>query len=107
MRAANTPSEYKSEVKHYITYCAMHYPVLILKVVKRAEDHLLQATKARSYLKSQVEEAKKELKRFFCGQGAGHTQHQCLASALTSNMAVHFSFDFAQQVGLKSNNHYT
>lgn len=67
--------------------------------MKRAEDHLLSATKARSYLKSQVSKAKEELKKSFADKGLAIPGiHSCLP-AMSHVMEVHYSFDFAQQVG--------
>jgi hypothetical protein len=47
------------------------YILLFYKIVKHAEDHLLLATKARSYLKGQVAKAKEDLKAHFVDRGLG------------------------------------
>ena len=68
----------------------------LYQVVKRAERHLTLATEARSYLGSQVKTAKEELKRVF---GDEVPPIGSSPSACERDMTVHFSFDFAQQVG--------
>ena len=66
--------------------------------MKHAEDHLLLATKARSYLKSQVAKAVEEVKSEFTDQGLDIPSiHSCLPSK-SHSISIHYSFDFAQQV---------
>ena len=80
LRSANRPEEEKTEV------------------VKQAEVHLLAATKAQSYLKAQVARAKENLKTNFLAKGLPIPPiHSCLP-ACSNAIAVHYSFDFAQQV---------
>ncbi len=65
------------------------------QVVKKAEVHLTEATKARSYMRGQVTESKAALVETFPDGVPG------IASSLpasSTDMSVHFSFDFAQQV---------
>lgn len=61
--------------------------------MKRAEDHLLLATKARSYLKSQVAKAKEEIKTNFLDKG-----EDVPFGSSERDIEIHYSFDFAQQV---------
>ena len=98
MRAANTPTEEKSEVN---LYQCLTYILKIHKIVKRAEEHLLSATKARSYLKSQVQTAKEEIKKNFLDKGAPIPPLYSSLPAASHVMDIHYSFDFAQQVSLK------
>ncbi len=70
-------------------------------MVKRAEDHLLLATKARSYLKSQVAKAKEDIKTFFLDKGLAIPPIHSSLPASNCAVEIHYSFDFAQQVGLK------
>ncbi len=66
--------------------------------MKRAEVHLLLATKARSYLKAQVKSAKDTIKSHFTDNDlAVPSVGACLMPA-SNNITVHFSFDMAQQV---------
>ncbi len=67
--------------------------------MKRAEEHLLKATKARSYLKSQVAKAKEDIKTTFLDKGLLIPSIHSSLPALSSDVHIHYSFDFAQQVG--------
>ncbi len=68
------------------------------KIMKRAEGHLLLATKARSYLKAQVKSAKDTIKSHFTDKGlAVPSVGACLIPA-SNSITMHFSFDMAQQV---------
>ena len=93
MRAANTPEEAKSEVNYFDINVPHTYSTYYNKIVKRAEVHLMFAMKARSYLKSQVKEAKDSIKSHFPVPSVG----ACLAP-VSNNITMRFSFDFAQQV---------
>ena len=80
----------------------MPYPlnfIIAPQIVKRAEDHLLCATKARSYLKSQVARAKEELKATFTDKVLAIPAIHSSLPAISYSMEVHYSFDFAQEVG--------
>ena len=65
-------------------------------MVKRAEIHLILATEARSYLKSQLAKSKEDIQAVFAGDtipALGSSIPAC-----TNNITVHYSFNFAQQV---------
>ena len=66
--------------------------------MKCAEAHLLLATKARSYLKSQVKEAKEAIKDFFIDNGLPVPSIRACLPPASSDITMHFSFDMAQQV---------
>ena len=71
------------------------------KVLKDAEEHLLLATKERSYYKSLVDSAKAVFKRTFTVDG--ELKPPCLNARLspgTHNITMHYSFDMAQQVSV-------
>ncbi len=72
--------------------------------MKRAEGHLFLATKARSYLKSQVAKSKEEVKLIFIDQGLAVPPIHSSLPALSHDFSIHYSFDFAQQVSLKIGN---
>ncbi len=62
--------------------------------MKHAELHLSEATKARSYLKSQVVVSKEAIKAAFSGvPPIGTSPTPC-----SLDITMHYSFDFAQQV---------
>ena len=61
LRSANQPEEEKSEVSDYNTCNVYSLTFKMYQLVKSAEMHLTAATEARSYMRSQVELAKKEL----------------------------------------------
>lgn len=99
-KAANTPEEEKSEVSTPLLYRQDRKQIthFIHKVVKRYEGHLLLATKARSYLKAQVEAAKEALKKHFSDRNVPvPALGDCLPSAC-NDITIHYSFDMAQQV---------
>lgn len=73
---------------------------MISQIVKRAEAHLLSATKARSYLKSQVAKAQQEIKTSFLDKGLVIPPLHSRLPASSFAIDIHYSFDFAQQVGL-------
>lgn len=66
--------------------------------MKKAEAHLLLATKARSYLKEQVASAKRDLKSHFIDKGLELPTVGARLAPACNNISMHFSFDFAQQV---------
>lgn len=68
------------------------------KVVKRAEVHLELATKARSYLKAQVQAAKDAIESHFSGRGLALPDFGTSLAPGCNNITMHYSFDFAQQV---------
>lgn len=95
MRAANTAEEEKSEVLVLqLQYC-MRNLSFVIKLVKRAEEHINQATKARSFMRGQLENSKREIQRVFQGSipAIGSSPLHC-----SRDITIHFSFDFAQQV---------
>ena len=59
----------------------------------------MAATKARSYLKSQVAKAREDIKRTFLDKGLAVPGIHSALPAMSHTMEVHYSFDFAQQVG--------
>ena len=59
----------------------------------------MEATKARSYLKKQVEESKQALKINFVSKNLPIPSVGAKLLPMSYNMTMHFSFDFAQQVG--------
>lgn len=99
MRAANTPEEEKSEV-HPFNYTNMMFTYVppYNKIVKRAEVHLLLATKARSYLKSQVKTAKDTIESHFIDRDLDVPSVGACLMPASNNITMHFSFDMAQQV---------
>ena len=62
MRAANSPLEAKSDVSNSTYTC---YVTWLTQVVKRAQDHLELATKARSYYRAQIAASKEGLNAIF------------------------------------------
>ena len=70
------------------------------------EAHLTSATKARSYMKGQTEASKKDLERVYTLPDGSYHVPPIGTSPLpcTKDITVHFSFDFAQQVGPVHNN---
>ena len=78
----------------YTTYTHTYHN----KIVKRAEEHLLLATKARSYLKTQIKASKDVVKSHFTDKGlVVPPVGSCLAPR-SHSITMHFSFDMAQQV---------
>lgn len=74
--------------------------IINTQTLLRAEEHLTLATKARSYMRGQIEMSKKEIEKAFTGVDGvlevppiGSSLHPC-----SKTIKVHFSFDFAQQV---------
>ena len=68
------------------------------QLVKIAEQHLLAATQARSYMRAQIQLARRELEREFPD---GIPRLDATLSALPAcsrELTIHLSFDFAQQV---------
>ena len=65
--------------------------------MKRAEEHLTAATEARSYMRGQVEAAKRDL-RAMLRDPSLPTIESC-PDPCTRKLTLHYSFDFAQQVG--------
>ena len=61
--------------------------------MKRAQEHLVQATEARSYMKAQVDKAKQEIKNASLASPLGVCHPPC-----TKDITIHYFFDFAQQV---------
>ena len=78
--------------------CDVHH-VCFLKLLKNAEAHLIAATKARGYLKDQVEMAKQEVKILYIKKNIPIPPINSYLPAFSTPMSMHFSFDFAQQVG--------
>ena len=70
--------------------------------MKQAEDHLQLATKAKSYLKSQVAKAAKEVELEFTDKGLTVPPIYSSLPAISHSISIHYSFDFAQQVSLKN-----
>lgn len=70
------------------------FTFLTYQVVKCAEEHLTLATQARSYLRSQVELAKRDIKAAFTSPPPLDACFQACSKEIT----MHYSFDFAQQV---------
>lgn len=68
------------------------------KIVKRAELHLLLATKARSYLKAQVQSSKEVIKEHFMDKGLDVPSIGACPPPASRNVTIHFSYDMAQQV---------
>ena len=68
------------------------------KIVKRAEVHLQLATKARSYLKSQVKSGKETIKDHFTDKGLAVPPVGACLAPVSNTITMHFSFDMAQQV---------
>ena len=66
--------------------------------MKSAEEHLLLATKARSYLKGQVKEAKDAVKSHFTDRDVVVPPIGSMPTPRCNNITIHFSFDMAQQV---------
>lgn len=98
-RSASTPEEERSEVSN-LEIKSSSPDKINTQIVKRAEEHLTLATKARSYMRSQVDMSKKELEREFTGED-GVLQVPpigCFPHACSKSIKIHFSFDFAQQV---------
>ena len=58
--------------------------------------HLTEASQARSYMRSQIEDSKKALEAAF--KDSIPPLGSCLPPC-SQTITVHFSFDFAQQVG--------
>ena len=94
MRAANTAEEEKSKVKRIVHMIKKIHD----EIVKQAENHLLLATKARSYLKSQIATAKEEIKIAFVNKGLDLPPVGSSLPPLSHDISIHYSFDFAQQV---------
>ncbi len=62
--------------------------------MKQAELHLLEATKARSYLKSQVADSKEAIQAAYTTIPPTNSN----ISPCSKDITVHYAFDFAQQV---------
>ena len=73
--------------------------MLEIQVVRKAQAHLEVATKARSYYKGQIEDAKRALKATFMVDGVltPPSISACLPPK-AHDITMHFSFDMAQQV---------
>ena len=71
-----------------------------IQLVKHAQDHLTSTTKARSYMRGQVEKSRKELERVFTVPDGTVNVPPIGSSPLpcSRTITMHFSFDFAQQV---------
>ena len=60
--------------------------------MKDAQAHLELATKARSYLKSQVESSKAAIKEHFTDKGLAVPAVGACVAAKSNNITIHFSF---------------
>ena len=90
MRAANSPLEAKSDVSNSTYTC---YVTWLTQVVKRAQDHLELATKARSYYRAQIAASKEGLNAIF-----GSSSPAFGLRPRTNELSLHLSFDMALQV---------
>ena len=100
MRSAHLPPGDKSEVKK--EYIASFIIEVAIQVVKKAQEHLDLATKARSYYRGQIEDAKRNVMAVFPSTPA-------LRPGLlprTHELTIHLSFDMAQQVRTQMNTCY-
>ena len=72
---------------------------IIIQVLKKAEAHLLIATKARSYYKGQIEKAKKALiKTYTIDEVLSVPNIDARITSKSNTMTMHYSFDMAQQI---------
>ncbi len=93
-----TPLRRKSlRYSFHQTAILIHVP-FYNKIVKRAEAHLMLATKARSYLKAQVKATKDTIKSHYTDKGLPVPSVRACLSPASNEITVHFSFDMAQQV---------
>ena len=97
MRAANCPEELKSEVCHVISVM-LFITWYAYQTIKRAQLHLDLATEARSYMRAQVETSRQELVRAF-PSGLPSLHSSLVPGPGCNDLLMHYSFDFAQQVG--------
>ena len=88
------------------SYVLLYNPTFfcIFQLVKCAEEHLTLATKARSYMRGQVEKSRQEIERVF-KEGENLDVPPIGSSPLpcSKSITIHFSFDFAQQVCCNEN----